>query len=78
MEGSIFAKSELLTGTETFDEIFFLVIALKPYLPIGMIVGEGLKERGRAFTMEIDGTDYVTTGSKVDGLEVLRRKEEAI
>ena len=63
-EGSIFAKSELLEGAETFDGIFLLVVALKPYLPIGMVGGEGLQERRRTFTMKIDGTDDTSHGVK--------------
>ena len=43
---TVLVEGELLEGAETFDGILLLVVALKPYLAIGMGVGKGLDERG--------------------------------
>ena len=56
MKGVILSKSNFTICIETFDAMFFFLIAFQPNFLIWMC-RKGFEEGRRAFPMEVDGTD---------------------
>ena len=59
-QSPVFAQSETFKSTQTLDAVLLFIVALQPYVTIGMGRRESLKEGGRTIPMKVNSTDDIS------------------